>query len=601
MKKSCQCFFTFFYLLLQSSMPHHTSNGRYVRKPSRGRERGYTHHHDVENTIKTVLKGRLARPFADRLNPFQSKKSNIYSREKSTIDNSASSSILARNSISRNSISRSNNKLIVSQSDSQLIRHPVDSSTSSPREFDTLRVQQVYSASMGFDTLRNHRNQGMSPWNEEDMMVSVSDMSVPKSHKRVRKRYNNNNNDNTTTTTTTTTTNNHHHSSSTNITIEKRKRLPSISMEIQGLFAKGSRIEDEDVKRPYKKSSSSSSSLSINTNMNNNNNQSSSPPRSRALSPFSQMMERKRLNSPELLCRSPMSADVHASEFYQLKYNRASTVTPGGISKRNQQKESKLAFKKRNEKRAKMLLMDLKSAIKAKQKLKKIALQEQRGFTAEFELREKVSKPLPKPTNCHLPDVCAPNQHPSHPKFAQFFPKQIENVTGDLDEKALPLGVQLSHSRLASYQFNVLKPPPLLNKMEDLNYQRELLKSKDSSENEKLAQSFWSRLNNQENVEKELNNKMTSMTKKKRRNRNRNRNRNNDEATKRRKQRGVATIDEEEEEEEDVDVEDGIPMSPISFERRPKIFFATKAEQDEAKERDSWEETIYLNYFSPAV
>ena len=63
----------------------------------------------------------------------------------------------------------------------------------------------------------------------------------------------------------------------------------------------------------------------------------------------------------------------------------------------------------------------------------------------------------------------------------------------------------------------------------------------------------------------------------------------------------MATIDEEEEEEEDVDVEDGIPMSPISFERRPKIFFATKAEQDEAKERDSWEETIYLNYFSPAV
>ena len=529
---------------------------------------------------------------------FQSKKSNIYSREKSTIDNSASSSILARNSISRNSISRSNNKLlvIVSQSDSQLIRHPVDSSTSSPREFDTLRVQQVYSASMGFDTLRNHRNQGMSPWNEEDMMVSVSDMSVPKSHKRVRKRYNNNN-DNTTITTNTNTTSNHHHSSSTNITIEKRKRLPSISVEIQGLFAEGSRIEDEDVKRPYKKSSSSSSSLSINTIMNNNNNQTSSPPRSRALSPFSQMMERKRLNSPELLCRSPMSADVHASEFYQLKYNRASTVTPGGINKGNQKKGDKLALKQRNEKRAKMLLMDLKSAIKAKQKLKKIALQEQRGFTAEFELREKVSKPLPKPTNCHLPDVCAPNQHPSHPKFAQFFPKQIENVTGDLDEKALPLGVQLSHSRLASYQFNVLKPPPLLNKMEDLNYQRELLKSKDSSENEKLARSFWSRLNNQENVEKELNNKMTSMTKKK----HRNRNRNNDEATKRRKQRGVATIDEEEEEEEDVDVEDGIPMSPISFERRPKIFFATKAEQDEAKERDSWEETIYLNYFSPAV
>jgi hypothetical protein len=258
--------------------------------------------------------------------------------------------------------------------------------------------------------------------------------------------------------------------------------LPSIplSVEIQSLFAVGSRVG-------VGSRSLSESKLGMKRRTASRSRQWDSSPE-RAMSPFSEWMEDQHLlSSPDMRPPPPMSADVASSERYQLKYNRASTVTASGNSKEKKRKkrEDQRSLKILNEKRSQMLLDELKVAIEKKKEAKKIALAEQRMFTAEFELREKLNQPLPPPGNCHLPTLCAPNQHPSHPSFSTFFPNQVEEPNS--------LGQQLSHSRLSSYQFNVVDPPPLLDQKSEREYQRVLLKSREEKnrKKKKLAESFW--------------------------------------------------------------------------------------------------------------
>jgi hypothetical protein len=416
----------------------------------------------------------------------------------------------------------------------------------------------------------DHQPGGMSPWNEQSSSTNI-DMSVPKSHARRRKRK--------------------------KVIVEKEihKSRPSISMEIQGLFAHGSRIEDEDTRlvRNAMNAQHHQHQHQRHRRSRGGGSTERTGAASRALSPFSEWMERTRLSSPDML-QPPMSADVHSSEFYQLKYNRASTVTSGQARNR---KEEKHALKLLNEKRAKMLLTELKETIQKKKRNKKQALAQNKMFVHIFELREKVTKPLPKPTNCHLPGIFAPNQHPSHPIFSQFFPEHLEKK----EALGKALGMQLSHSRLESYQFNVKSPPPLMTKEEENQFQRELLESQGAQQkqlNQQLAASFWTRITDQEGTENILSDIMTSLNlqKTKMKTKMKIKTKMKTKTNRRRRKHGGIATDTGKDQEDEVPVKSLIPAAA----RHPKIFFPTRAQREKGKTLEL-EKSIYLNYFSPAV
>ena len=629
-------------------MPHHTTAGGFgTFIPVRHNSRGYQNHLKTENSVRNVLIGRTARPFQSREGvgldrQIEGRRSRLQSRT-----NSSSSTVVQQ---------------IISTSSSldKLVMRGVASR-------HNLRIRQAFTP-LDFDNKREHRQHEISPWNEEPLgsgeegsssypsphddelhrddgkressrslsflvgnnhLVHSMNEGQPQSFerrrrdlKRRRKRSHKsssinggsgsgsggsiNTNININTTNNTNNTNSKADTadmselSKKTMTAVTATRLPGISLrvEMQSLFAVGSRLATADKnRRNYRQKRGHGRKQDDNGD--NNSSGATSP--ERAMSPFSEWMDDRRLSSPDF-SRPPMSADVASSERYQLKYNRASTVTTSN-EKRNKRQEQR-SLKILNEKRSQMLLDELKLAINNKKKMKKIALAEQRMFTAEFQLRQKVMQPLSPPQHCHLPSLCAPNQHPSHPGFSTFFPNQVEEPNS--------LGQQLSHSRLSSYQFNVAEPPPLLDKEAEREYQRVLLESREEKKKkkEKLASSFWKKMIDQESAEQSLITLMSHVMHKN--------NTYNSEAGQkdqprrgRRKQGVLATTrttDDTCSEEMDTptsisSTSQEVPISPHGKPKgwfhSPKIFFPTKEQQDNAQALG--EVSVYLNYFSPGL
>jgi hypothetical protein len=302
---------------------------------------------------------------------------------------------------------------------------------------------------------------------------------------------------------------------------DQRTRLPSISKELEGLFALGSRIETDN-----NNNHATHTALKNSAGSNNNNFLSGigrPAPSSRALSPFSEWVTNQRLGSPDSN-PPPMTADCAVSEMYQLHYNRASTVTASGGKRRTKQ-EAKAARKAFNKKRAMDLLEYLKKTIQKKQKMKKQTLVEQKVFKDEYKLREQVMRPMSKPSNCQLPLSLAPNHHPSHQSYTSFYPKTSSSLTaldamiydrvsnGSYQQQQQQQTTwktrkkHLSHARLSAYRFNILNTPYDAEKArEKAQFQKALLESREkrSKHRNKLAASFWTRLGNQEEAEKIL-------------------------------------------------------------------------------------------------
>lgn len=152
-------------------------------------------------------------------------------------------------------------------------------------------------------------------------------------------------------------------------------------------------------------------------------------------------------------------------------------------------KEEREARRRKQEARAQRLMLELKQTLADKQKYKRLLASENRLFTAEFELRAKLSKPLPSPTNCHVPTTCHPRLHPSSPSFSAFFPLVADHGAAD------DLGRALSHNRLSQYVFNkVGPPPPQLAEHEARSLQRDLLESRNRKERERLSGAFRARM-----------------------------------------------------------------------------------------------------------
>ncbi len=181
--------------------------------------------------------------------------------------------------------------------------------------------------------------------------------------------------------------------------------------------------------------------------------------------------------------------EAHRRRMETMKF-RSMTGSPNtGKRDRKAEREER---RRKQEARAQRLMLELKQTLADKKKHKRLLASEQRLFTAEFELRDKLSKPLPAPANCHLPSTCHPRLHPSSPNFAAFYP-----LVADDGASADDLGRALSHNRLSQYKFNeVGPPPPQLRAEEARSLQRELLESqsRNREERERLSGAFWARM-----------------------------------------------------------------------------------------------------------
>ena len=531
-------------------MPHHSTAsstaGNNTAFPIRQNSRGYQHQHAKSQSIQNVLRGRLHRPFQKEgsaqliirsASPPNTTHYKYSPRTRPIAETKLTATVIAS----------------LPSASSSIVETLLAARQSLSRGSSNLHRLKWTQDLDNFDDEREHAQNGMSPWNEATMIenpiarrhvteVTEATEATPPFIPFIQQ----------------TATTKHK---------ETRKRLPSISMELQGLFAQGSRID---------KVTTPNSNSSNNNNDHDHDNddeglkftfsdigqiEGTRQQRPRALSPFSEWLDQKRTASPET--QPPMSADCIQSERYQLLYNRASTVTASG-KKSPTKTEQKRALKELNQKRATSLLEELKKTIYNKKLDKKRALVEHNLFSKEIQLRERISKPLPPPSNCQLPRSFAPNHHTSHPSFTAFYPASLvvpsplthvhakqedrhkepvfwDDVGRSYPERnreslnnwersssatnatnatkpthpAVPApttttnvlqGKSLSHARLSAYRFNVLTTTPFTHERtkEKEHLQHALLESQGAEQRQKLATSFWTQLRNQEEAERML-------------------------------------------------------------------------------------------------
>lgn len=476
-------------------MPHHSTAGKHFSFPVRINSRGYQLHCKKGQNVKRVLRGRVHLPFGRSREEANVNATTTCNKKDSYLQQPFAEVHIVLPANSKSSLFQTIAAARESLSSSSSVRHS-ESKTWTPKR--VVDVQQDFD---NFHEEREHDQVGMSPWNTPNTFID-SDSPTNSPLKSNRK----------------------HRSSR-----KTRNHLSTISMELTGLFAEGSRIDGETNSHERQNTSKGSNKnvedgghlkFILSDEGNAEGTKYRSDNRSRALSPFSEWLKNQRISSTNII-KPPMTADCTQSEIYQLHYNRASTVTASGGRKRRN-KDDKNARKELNEERAQSLLVELKKVIKNKQHKKKKALIEQQIFKKQYDLREQIHRPLSSPKNCQLPLSFAPNHHCSHPSFTCFYPKSLNEskfhaaaeysrakITSEneIQKQQILEGKQLAHARLASYRFNILNTPYTEDrKIEKRIFQEQLLNSrkKEAIIRDNLAKSFWSRLGSQRKAEKIL-------------------------------------------------------------------------------------------------
>ncbi len=122
---------------------------------------------------------------------------------------------------------------------------------------------------------------------------------------------------------------------------------------------------------------------------------------------------------------------------------RGSALSRGGASTTSSRRS-----RASNELRTMRLLNQLTRSLKSKREAKRELLLSQQEFREMFDLRERISTPLPpieKPIyNCDVPDWLMPKRHCSHPLFTTF---DIKTSKNPIESNA----AELSHQRLDRY------------------------------------------------------------------------------------------------------------------------------------------------------